>query len=162
MIKIDLSFWILVEEELKERNGLTVSILSLISIVLEGVSVLFYVISLSEFNENLTEDQDVNRMKDSMQTFEKTIKSSTSLKKIILIFNKRDVLEEKLKTIKFAKFFPSFKKEQSLENVIGFLKEEFLNLVKLDKSTTVVEYITEAINYKTIIPLFHETIKKFF
>lgn len=89
-----------------------------------------------------------------------------------MIFNKKDVLEEKLKTVKFSKFYPKFaeqKLEENVENVTNFLKKEFLNIVmellkgeNFSKNITILDYVTVGIKTESVIPVFQQTIKKFF
>ena len=70
---------------------------------------MLFVISLSEFNLVLYEDDTTNRMAESLHLFEEILNSvffkSTSF---IVFFNKVDLFQEKLRSVKLVDHCPDF------------------------------------------------------
>jgi signal recognition particle receptor subunit beta len=65
--------------------------------VLSSVDILIYIISLSDYDEVLYENQDINKMKEALEVFDNTINLDWFRESpIILIFNKKDMLEKKI------------------------------------------------------------------
>ncbi|XP_037680056.1 guanine nucleotide-binding protein subunit alpha-15 [Choloepus didactylus] len=75
----------------------------------ENVIALIYLASLSEYDQRLEENNQENRMKESLALFGTILElpwfKSTS---VILFLNKTDILEEKIRTSHLATYFPSF------------------------------------------------------
>ncbi|VCW59176.1 unnamed protein product [Gulo gulo] len=75
----------------------------------ENVIALIYLASLSEYDQCLEENNQENRMKESLALFGTILElpwfKSTS---VILFLNKTDILEEKIPTSHLATYFPSF------------------------------------------------------
>ncbi|XP_076977316.1 guanine nucleotide-binding protein subunit alpha-15 isoform X2 [Tamandua tetradactyla] len=75
----------------------------------ENVIALIYLASLSEYDQCLEENNQENRMKESLALFGTILElpwfKSTS---VILFLNKTDILEEKILTSHLATYFPSF------------------------------------------------------
>ncbi|KAM6217768.1 guanine nucleotide-binding protein subunit alpha-15 [Rhynchocyon petersi] len=75
----------------------------------ENVIALIYLASLSEYDQCLEENNQENRMKESLALFGTILElpwfKSTS---VILFLNKTDILEEKIPTSHLASYFPSF------------------------------------------------------
>ncbi|CAO2641259.1 Guanine nucleotide-binding protein subunit alpha-15 [Lemmus lemmus] len=75
----------------------------------ENVIALIYLASLSEYDQCLEENDQENRMKESLALFSTILElpwfKSTS---VILFLNKTDILEEKIHTSHLATYFPSF------------------------------------------------------
>ncbi len=93
---------------------------------LEGVSVVFYIVSLSDFDQNTYEDADLNRMKDSLDLFQTTMqKEWLRNAKFILVFNKKDVFERKLARTELKKYFPEFDGPNDVEHGMAFIKKQF-------------------------------------
>ncbi|XP_051828364.1 guanine nucleotide-binding protein subunit alpha-15 [Antechinus flavipes] len=75
----------------------------------ENVIALIYLASLSEYDQCLEENNQENRMKESLALFGTILElpwfKNTS---VILFLNKTDILEEKIPTSHLATYFPSF------------------------------------------------------
>lgn len=102
-----------------------------------SVNILIYIISLSEYDEILYEEdvQLENAMIESLSVFESTINGEFFKETpIFLLFNKEDVLERKMKKEdKLKDLFPSYKGGQDKEKAKEFIKEVFLSKAS-DKS----------------------------
>jgi len=97
----------------------------------DDVTVIIFIVSLSAFNQVLDEDDSVNRLFDSLRLW-RTICNSKTLAGVpfIIIFNKRDLLAEKLETgIQFKDFVTSYKdKPNNAENVSKYLRQKFTGI----------------------------------
>eukprot|EP00475_Leptophrys_vorax_P008830 TRINITY_DN15756_c0_g1_i5.p1 TRINITY_DN15756_c0_g1~~TRINITY_DN15756_c0_g1_i5.p1 ORF type:complete len:340 (-),score=73.01 TRINITY_DN15756_c0_g1_i5:37-1056(-) len=93
-----------------------------------NVDLILYVVGISEFNQTLFEDSYTARIKDSYDTFRDVVQSPWFIDtKIILVFNKVDLLEKKLQNgIQVSDFFPEFQGDNnSREEVLEFFNHLF-------------------------------------
>ena len=75
----------------------------------ENVSVVFFVVALSEFNQLLAEDTTTNRVAEAATLFDSIANSRWfNNSGLLLFFNKVDLLEQKLRTTDFRESFPDF------------------------------------------------------
>ena len=96
---------------------------------------VIFTVSLSEYDENLYEDDETNRLKDSLECFKQCINLDVFQKKnIFLVFTKKDLFEKKIKKIELKYTFPEFKDENTSENAFNFIKQQFLNQEKNDSN----------------------------
>jgi len=73
------------------------------------VSALFYVASLSEYDQTLAEDATRNRMAESLQLFEAIIHQKWFANTpIILFLNKVDLFREKIRQVDLGHFCPDY------------------------------------------------------
>ncbi|XP_006513297.1 guanine nucleotide-binding protein subunit alpha-15 isoform X2 [Mus musculus] len=86
----------------------------------ENVIALIYLASLSEYDQCLEENDQENRMEESLALFSTILElpwfKSTS---VILFLNKTDILEDKIHTSHLATYFPSFQEGASLLGVLA-------------------------------------------
>lgn len=66
--------------------------------VLDGVSMVLFVINLADYDQKCQEDNKTNRMKESLKVFEE-ICSNENIPVILLFFNKEDIFLEKIKKV---------------------------------------------------------------
>uniref|UniRef100_A0A183CAI6 Uncharacterized protein n=1 Tax=Globodera pallida TaxID=36090 RepID=A0A183CAI6_GLOPA len=95
----------------------------------EDVDAIIFVVAASEYDEVLFEDNETNRMVESMRIFESICNSnwftSTS---IILFLNKKDLFEEKLKKTPISACFTKYTGPQTYEHSMEFIKKSFIEL----------------------------------
>ncbi|KAF5915665.1 hypothetical protein HPG69_005600 [Diceros bicornis minor] len=96
----------------------------------ENVIALIYLASLSEYDQCLEENNQENRMKESLALFGTILElpwfKSTS---IILFLNKTDILEEKIPTSHLATYFPSFQgPKQDAEAAKHFIRDMYVGM----------------------------------
>ncbi|XP_007524875.1 guanine nucleotide-binding protein subunit alpha-15 [Erinaceus europaeus] len=96
----------------------------------ENVIALIYLASLSEYDQCLEENNQENRMKESLALFGTILElpwfKNTS---VILFLNKTDILEEKIPTSHLATYFPSFQgPKQDAEAAKGFIRDMYTGL----------------------------------
>ncbi|KAL2915029.1 hypothetical protein HK105_205351 [Polyrhizophydium stewartii] len=84
---------------------------------------VLFVTSLSSFDQNLEEeDKPFNRLQDAIELFGGVVNNQLLARaEIILFLNKKDIFEEKLKTIKFADHFPRYNGPNDHENISRYI-----------------------------------------
>lgn len=114
------------------------------------VTAVQFVVSLSGYNLLMAEDNKTNRMMDALETFEDIVNNDL-LKGIpvLLVFNKKDLCEQKLGTYPLKDFFPQYSGDNSVEDVARFFASMFLEKVK-NPSTLVYHYTTTATSTKNV------------
>lgn len=94
-----------------------------------------YIISLSEYDEINYEDEVTNRMVESINVFDQTIHGEWFREVPFIIFwNKRAVLESKIKSSPLSKLFPEYKGGDDSEQAFEFIKSVYLSKCKRDLS----------------------------
>ncbi|KAJ5075266.1 guanine nucleotide-binding protein g(o) subunit alpha [Anaeramoeba ignava] len=93
----------------------------------DDVTVLIYVVALSEYDQKLYEDESINRMRESLALFDKTVNHPSFKKKnCILLFNKRDLFEEKISKVDLTVCWPEYDGGLNYNNATEFIKNKFL------------------------------------
>jgi hypothetical protein len=96
-----------------------------------GISALLFVCSLSDYDQKCYEDDETNRMMESLQLFEDNINNNVfRTSAIILFLNKQDVFSEKLKKSPLSNLFEDYKGLSVFFNTI--LKVEKMLLQELN------------------------------
>jgi hypothetical protein len=92
---------------------------------------LIFIASLNEYDQICYEDEETNRMKESLQLFDEVINLEPfkDLKKILLL-NKVSTFKQTLKESKFSDTFPEFKGESDFEMALDFVMEEYTKRYK--------------------------------
>lgn len=97
--------------------------------VFDDVTAIIFVTSLSEFDQNLLEDESTNRMKESLTLFDEICNHRLFRNTPIMIFfNKTDLFERKLKDQDLAQWFPEYKGGKDLAEAKQFIENMFLSL----------------------------------
>lgn len=113
----------------------------------KGVQYVIFVISLSDFDQFMFEDDTIRRTQDSIDLFKSVANSQVFANKpIFIVFNKKDLFERKLKEYpsEFKETYPDFKGDiNNVEQCIEHVKERFLSQLLPDrnKETAWVESI---------------------
>jgi len=102
--------------------------------VFEDVTAVLFIISLSDYNQTLYEDENTNRMHESERLFGEILNNlwfrNTAF---IVFFNKVDLFKEKLKTHPLTIAYKDYKGSQNFEEALKFVKKKFLSLDGKDK-----------------------------
>ena len=105
----------------------------------ENVNLVFFVVSISEFNQVLYEDGTTNRIEEAQILFESVSNSRWfSNSSILLFLNKIDLLEDKLKTDRVENFFPDYRGPNELAPVCEYWKTRFRSLYRHSFRTLIV------------------------
>mmetsp|Transcript_45827 Transcript_45827/g.115407 ORF Transcript_45827/g.115407 Transcript_45827/m.115407 type:complete len:354 (+) Transcript_45827:199-1260(+) len=92
----------------------------------EDVTVLLFIIACDEYDMTLMEDNEVNRMEESMAVLA-DLADSPSLSKVpfILFLNKKDLFERKIKETDLNVLFPGYTGGKDYANAMAYLKEQY-------------------------------------
>ena len=76
----------------------------------DEVTAVLFVASLSCYDQNMVEEEGVNRMVDSIVLFENMVNHELLVKKSFILFlNKKDIYEEKIRKKHIVDYFPNYK-----------------------------------------------------
>lgn len=133
----------------------------------QGVDYLIFVVSLSDFDQFMFEDDTMKRTQDSIALFQNTANSPVFAQKpIFLVLNKTDVFERKLKEFpeQFKETYPDFDGNTNDVNAcIEHVKQRFLRELSPDrnKEQAWVEAVpTCAMDKNSVRNLFQDIAKK--
>ncbi|KTF91007.1 hypothetical protein cypCar_00015878 [Cyprinus carpio] len=95
----------------------------------EGVTCIIFIAALSAYDMVLVEDDEVNRMHESLHLFNSICNhryfATTS---IVLFLNKKDVFVEKIKKAHLSMCFPDYDGPNTFEDAGNYIKVQFLDL----------------------------------
>jgi len=123
----------------------------------EDVTAIIFCVAISEYDLKLYEDNETNRMHESLQLFKELCSTkwfqSTAF---ILFLNKKDIFEEKIKRVPLTVCFPEYVGNSSdvVESGKEYIKDRFLELND-NKSKTVYAHFTCATDTNNIIVVFN-------
>ena len=108
----------------------------------EGVTAIIFCVALSGYDLVLAEDEEMNRMMESMKLFDSICNNKWFVEtSIILFLNKKDLFEEKIRHSPLTICFPEYKGKAFISQVEG-LK----SLVNIDLNTKVFASISSSLN----------------
>ena len=92
----------------------------------ENVTSIFFIVSLSEYDQVLLEDENQNRMAESLVLFESIVNSRWFLQSSFILFlNKIDLFKKKLKKNPLEKYFPEYKGGDDFSKAAKFVLWRF-------------------------------------
>lgn len=99
----------------------------------EGVTTLFFVAAISEYDQKLYEDKKTNRIEEALNLFDETVNSPYFTKTpIILFLNKRDLFEKKIKSVPLTVCFPNYKGSQEYKECVEYMTQQFLERCRFE------------------------------
>lgn len=117
----------------------------------EGVTAIIFCVALSGYDLVLAEDEEMNRMIESMKLFDSICNSkwfiSTS---IILFLNKKDLFEEKITRSPLTICFPEYTGPNTYEDASAYIRMKFENLNKLKDQKEIYTHFTCATDTNNI------------
>jgi GTPase SAR1 family protein len=123
--------------------------------VFDEVTLIIFVISLSEYDMKLAEDESTNRMRESLRLFEEMCNSRYFKRTpIIIFFNKMDFFEEKIKKIDLNVCFPDYTGGKNLENAKKFISQKYLDSNRNKKDREIYVHFTTATETDSIKSVF--------
>jgi GTPase SAR1 family protein len=94
----------------------------------ENVTAVLFVAAISEYDQVLYEDENTNRMVEALNLFEEICNSRWFRDTAMILFlNKRDLFEQKIKTVSLKTCFDEYDMEDTYEDGVQFLQEHFEN-----------------------------------
>jgi len=97
----------------------------------EDVTAIIYCVALNEFDMNLFEDDQVNRMQESLELFGEICNSKWFTRtSIVLFLNKRDLFKQKIAEKDLTCLFPDYTGGKDYEAGLKFIQEKFMSMNK--------------------------------
>jgi len=93
----------------------------------QDVTSVIFCVAISEYDLKLYEDDQTNRMHESLKLFKEICNSKWFIDTAMMLFlNKRDLFEEKIKKVDITVAFPEYTGGLNYENAVTFIKDKFL------------------------------------
>eukprot|EP01114_Cavostelium_apophysatum_P008355 TRINITY_DN2077_c0_g1_i1.p1 TRINITY_DN2077_c0_g1~~TRINITY_DN2077_c0_g1_i1.p1 ORF type:complete len:354 (-),score=138.25 TRINITY_DN2077_c0_g1_i1:71-1132(-) len=93
----------------------------------QDVTAVIFCVALSEYDLKLYEDNETNRMFESLKLFKEICNSRWFIDtSMILFLNKKDVFEEKIKKTDLKVTFEEYTGGKDFDNAVAFIKDRFL------------------------------------
>ncbi len=117
----------------------------------EDVTAVIFVASLAEYDQQLVEQEGVNRMEESLRLFDEVCNSPWFAKtSLILFLNKSDLFKEKIKHVDLSVVFPDYTGGNDHEQAQQYIERRFLALNRDPASRHVYRHVTCATDTKNI------------
>jgi len=117
----------------------------------QDVTALIFCVALSEYDMKLYEDENVNRMHESMELFDEICNSKWFLKtSIILFLNKSDIFQEKILKKDLRCCFPDYNGGNDFLYATQFIEQKFSALNKYGANKQIYTHITCATDTENI------------
>lgn len=122
----------------------------------EGVTAIIFCVAMSEYDLVLDEDDEMNRMRESMKLFESICNNKwftdTS---IILFLNKKDLFQQKIQTSPLSICFPEYKGGNTYEETSQYIESKFEELNRVPKQKQIYYHFTCATDTENISFVFN-------
>lgn len=93
----------------------------------QDVTAVIFCVAASEYDLTLYEDDQTNRMHESIKLFKEICNSKWFIDtSMILFLNKKDLFEEKIKKVDLKVCFPEYNGGCNVDNATNFIKDKFL------------------------------------
>uniref|UniRef100_A0A3Q3WPY3 Guanine nucleotide-binding protein G(i) subunit alpha-1 n=1 Tax=Mola mola TaxID=94237 RepID=A0A3Q3WPY3_MOLML len=117
----------------------------------EGVTAIIFCVALSDYDLVLAEDEEMNRMHESMKLFDSICNNKwftdTS---IILFLNKKDLFEEKIKRSPLTICYPEYAGSNTYEEAAAYIQCQFEDLNKRKDTKEIYTHFTCATDTKNV------------
>ena len=119
------------------------------------VTAIIFVTSLSEYNQKCYEDEETNRMKESLLVFDEIVNSKWFVQTpIILFLNKEDLFKEKIKTHDLQVCFPNYTGGYDSKAGVKYISQKFNEKNKNPDTKKIFTHVTCATNTEQLKDLF--------
>jgi len=93
----------------------------------QEVTAVIFCVAMSEYDLKLYEDDQTNRMHESLKLFKEICNSKWFVDTAMILFlNKRDLFETKIQKVDLKVCFPEYEGGKNYENASAFMKDKFL------------------------------------
>ncbi|XP_037388449.1 guanine nucleotide-binding protein G(t) subunit alpha-3-like isoform X1 [Pygocentrus nattereri] len=117
----------------------------------EDVSCIIFCTALNSYDMALVEDEEVNRMHESLHLFNSICNhkffASTS---IVLFLNKKDLFKEKISKVPLSTCFPNYSGSNTYEDATNYVKQQFEELNTNKGGKPIYTHLTCAVDTKDI------------
>lgn len=116
----------------------------------DSVTALIFVAAISEYDQVLYEDEEVNRLKEAIVVFEKYSNHDSFFQTAMILFlNKTDLFRKKLLLSPFDETFKTFQGDpKSFDDTTKFIEQKFLEVIEEEKM--VFTHLTCATNTENV------------
>lgn len=109
----------------------------------EDVTAIIFCVALSEYDLKLAEDEEMNRMVESMKLFDSICNSKWFVDtSIILFLNKKDLFAEKIEKSPLTVCFPEYKGSNTFDECASYIQMKFENLNKRKEQKQMYSHFT--------------------
>jgi len=117
----------------------------------EGVTAIIFCVAMSEYDLVLAEDEEMNRMRESMKLFESICNNRWFTEtSIILFLNKKDLFEEKIRKSPLTICFPEYMGANTYDETSEYIEAQFQSLNKSPKTKQIYTHFTCATDTNNI------------
>ncbi|XP_076334934.1 guanine nucleotide-binding protein G(i) subunit alpha-like [Tachypleus tridentatus] len=117
----------------------------------EGVTAIIFCVSLSEYDQVLAEDEEMNRMVESMKLFDSICNNQWFVEtSIILFLNKKDLFEEKIVHSPLNICFPEYQGANNYEEAGAYIQMKFETLNRRKGTKEIYTHFTCATDTNNI------------
>ncbi|XP_050527490.1 guanine nucleotide-binding protein G(i) subunit alpha [Daktulosphaira vitifoliae] len=117
----------------------------------EGVTAIIFCVALSGYDLVLAEDEEMNRMIESMKLFDSICNSKWFVDtSIILFLNKKDLFEEKIQRSPLSSCFPEYTGSNNYEEAAAYIQMKFESLNKRKDQKEIYTHFTCATDTNNI------------
>jgi len=121
----------------------------------EDVTAIIFCVGISEYDQKLYEDNETNRMHESLQLFKELCSTKWFQKTAFILFlNKKDIFAEKIKKVPLTVCFPEYSGKPGEEAGKEYIRERFMELND-NKQKTVYAHFTCATDTENILVVFN-------
>merc|ERR1719147_264995 len=122
----------------------------------QDVTAVMFIISLSDYNQTLYEDETTNRMQESEKLFGQMLDNVYFRETpFIVFFNKDDLFREKLKTASLTIAYKEYTGSQDYEEALAYIRRRFLSQDKNSLKREIYPYQTTATDTNLVKNLFN-------
>uniref|UniRef100_A0A8C5MY88 Guanine nucleotide-binding protein G(i) subunit alpha-2 n=1 Tax=Leptobrachium leishanense TaxID=445787 RepID=A0A8C5MY88_9ANUR len=117
----------------------------------EGVTAIIFCVALSAYDLVLAEDEEMNRMHESMKLFDSICNNKWFTEtSIILFLNKKDLFEEKITQSPLTICFPEYTGANSYDEAASYIQSKFEDLNKRRDTKEIYTHFTCATDTKNV------------
>ncbi|XP_029013429.1 guanine nucleotide-binding protein G(i) subunit alpha isoform X2 [Betta splendens] len=117
----------------------------------EGVTAIIFCVALSDYDLVLAEDEEMNRMHESMKLFDSICNNKWFMEtSIILFLNKMDLFQEKISRSPITICYPEYTGGQSNEEAASYIQCQFENLNRQKDKKEIYSHFTCATDTKNV------------
>uniref|UniRef100_UPI00358EBCA7 guanine nucleotide-binding protein G(i) subunit alpha-1-like n=1 Tax=Myxine glutinosa TaxID=7769 RepID=UPI00358EBCA7 len=117
----------------------------------EGVTAIIFCVAMSAYDLVLEEDEEMNRLHESMKLFDSICNNKWFVEtSIILFLNKKDLFEKKIVESPLTICFPLYKDGNNYEEASAYIQKEFENLNKQKDTKEIYSHFTCATDTKNV------------
>jgi len=94
----------------------------------DNVNALLYVVNLAGYDQVMFEDVSQNRMLESLSLFKETVNNPAfENATVFILFNKKDLFEQMIKTTPISKCFPEYEGNNEFAQSAEYIQEQYCN-----------------------------------